>query len=364
MKRFIKVSNQIFAYRLTPAALKVYCYLYSVADKEDGVAIVRKATIGQRCGIVSLTTVGKALRELQAKALLSARVRHGHDGYYIASEYTLHSPSGRWFRLPLCALSLPKSAFSVYAYLCRVADNRSRFAAPSLTALATALHMAKNTVIKAISHLVGEGIIGKARKWAGKHNLYIIQPQKKGDPHVAARVPQASMIALHRHHVVVSVASATEDVKSAAPLFPRIVQKLYNSPKTLPVTTEKKEKKYPIRYLPGENRERGAGEVRPNAVSTLGSAGPLSESFRPAKGAKDPGKFARGRILFFFLWQRKAKACIIEHKGRLMKKCESYGPPTGTTRRGTSGSCPRGWKCKKGIFSSPKEPTDGCAGSV
>lgn len=362
MKHFIKVSNKIFAHCLSPAALKVYCYLQSVSNK-GGIVVVRKATIGLRCGIASLTTVSKALRELQAKALLSASVRHGHDGYYIASEYTLHSPSGRWFRLPFCALSLPKSAFSVYAYLCRVADNRSRFAVPSLNTLATALHMAKNTVIKAISHLVGEGIIGKARKWAGKHNLYIIQPQKKGDPHVAARVSQATMIALDRHHVIASVASATEDVKSAALLFSRVVQKLCNSSKTLPVTTEKENKNYPIRYLLGETRDLYMGEVRPNAVPSLGKAWAAIRELLDGQGVKSPGKSARGCILFFFLWQRKAKACIIEHKGRLMKKCESYGPRIGTMRRGTPGSCLKGWKCKRGIFSLRKEPMDDCAGS-
>lgn len=360
MKRFIKISCKIFSLALSPSALKVYCYLRSVCNG-FGSIIVKRSTIALRCGISSLTTVSKALCELQESGLLSCNSRHGHDGYCIASEYTLSLPSGHWFRLPLHALLLPKSAFAVYAYLCRAADNASRLAFPSLSQLSTALHMARNTVIKAIAHLVEEGIIGKARKWAGKHNLYVIQTQKKRDSRLAERVSQATMIALQGHHVMISVASAKEDVKSNGLFFGRVVQKLCSSYKTLPVTTEKKKKNYPIRYLPGEESGLALGEVRPNGTATLLKVWSAAKTL--LHPPKDAGQTVLRRYSLLFSMVKQGKNLYNRAKGRSVTGCELYGPLIGIMQRGMHGSFLMGLKYKKEIFSSPKGPMDDCAGS-
>lgn len=172
--RFLKVTNRIFELGLAANELKVYLYL-TTCKNPLGVATVRIQTIQSNCAIASATTVRSALASLERRGLVHAKLRHGRDGYFVSSEYSIVTLGGKWFRLwfPKDALALDKSAFCVYLYLCQQKMSSGK-ACPSQSVIAAAVGLARRTVNDAIQRLVELGMILKAALWKGKHNLYSI----------------------------------------------------------------------------------------------------------------------------------------------------------------------------------------------
>ncbi len=86
--------------------------------------------------------------------------------------------------------------FKVYCGLAAYANNDTQEAFPSITTLATKLHMTRNTVIKGLASLEENGFIGVDRT-AGEHNVYSLlhiatdTPAKKTKSATPASAPAA-----------------------------------------------------------------------------------------------------------------------------------------------------------------------------
>lgn len=170
---FVKVYNQLFNYKLSPNALKVYVYL-TMRQNALYNAILKVSTISRSCGIASATTVHTALAELESKGLVVRYRRRNREGDFIANGYRVTPLSGKWFALPLdnCPLLLNKSSFATYIYLLKCANARTGKAFPSISAMAKCLCVCRNTIIAAIKHLIAKLFIIKAALRPGKRNLY------------------------------------------------------------------------------------------------------------------------------------------------------------------------------------------------
>lgn len=170
---FVKIPQSILSLQLSPNTLKVYCYLCSCANAE-GYATVSANKIAQRCDIAR-ETVRSSASQLEKVGLVQIHRRYKSNGTYRSNGYTLVRPAGRWFALEVSEriFSLPASAFAVYAAFLAF-RGRSGRAFPSLTRLSALLGLCRNTIIKAICQLRQAHLVRKLRKWAGKHNLYVL----------------------------------------------------------------------------------------------------------------------------------------------------------------------------------------------
>ena len=172
---YVKVYNQVLDLGLSPTELKIYIYLTHCANVL-GAATVRVRTIMDRCAISSKGTVGKALVTLEKRGLIAPKKRFSRIGHCISTQYQITVLTGHWFALPIArgTFAMSKRSFAVWAYLkCRA--NRAGRAFPSLSMMADKLNMCRQTIIMAIKDLIAAGWIVKAKQWAGKHNLYVLQ---------------------------------------------------------------------------------------------------------------------------------------------------------------------------------------------
>ena len=198
----IKFPHAILDEKLSPNALKVYCYLLSCSRNQ--IAIVRSQRVADVCHI-SRATVFNALKELNEHMLITKAHRF-YDGHYISNEYRLSIPSGRWsaVRSTPAVFSLQGTVFAVYLYLCCCRNRRQR-AFPSLRQIAARLDICKTTVLRGISFLTEIGLLTKAAYRAGKHNLYIILPftdisdKKKRASALPGVGPHSTKIGHHSH---------------------------------------------------------------------------------------------------------------------------------------------------------------------
>lgn len=167
----IKFSHAILDEKLSPNALKVYCYLLTCSRNQT--AVVRSQRIADICHI-SRATVFNALKELNEHALVKKAHRY-YDGHYISNEYHLSVLFGRWSAVhsTQTIFSLSGSVFSVYLYLC-CCRNRKQRAFPSLRQIAAKVGICKTTVLHAIAFLTETRLLIKAAYRAGKHNLYMV----------------------------------------------------------------------------------------------------------------------------------------------------------------------------------------------
>ncbi|MCX4371810.1 MAG: helix-turn-helix domain-containing protein [Dysosmobacter sp.] len=121
------------------------------------------------------------------KKYLSSLVDRG----LITNEYTPAlqcANSKQFFTLPneIFLLSLPPSAFMVYAYLLLIEDRRTHTCHPSYNTIAAETGITKNTAMKSIGTLLDAGLIDmehsqyfdkRGMKWKG-NNLYTILPTR------------------------------------------------------------------------------------------------------------------------------------------------------------------------------------------
>ncbi len=222
---FLKLPNALLEMQLPPNALKVLCVLMSAADHENK-TIMRTCVIARKCDVAA-GTVCAAIKKLEAMGLVRREHVYKEDGTYAANKYTIALPvGGRWFALNLSeqVLQLPASSFSVYAAMLRF-RGRNRKAFPSLFQLSSLLGLCKNTLLRAIRCLQSSGLIKKMTKWAGKHNLYLIQDTKK--ERLVEQKPDARTKQLDRLSNNISLTSVLRCVKRTIKKtsFPAVLDK-------------------------------------------------------------------------------------------------------------------------------------------
>ena len=201
---FLKLPNALLEMRVPPNAFKVLCVLLSAADKNCA-ATIRTCVIAKKCNVAT-GTVCSAIKHLERMDLVHPGHRYKENGTFAANRYRIMLPAGRWFAMNLSddVLRLPASSFCVYAAMLRFCG-RNKQAFPSLSRLVSLLGLCKNTVLRAICCLQTSGLLKKMTKWAGKHNLYLIQDAKKG--HLVEQKPGAHARKLEKQSSMYSVTS-------------------------------------------------------------------------------------------------------------------------------------------------------------
>ena len=314
---FVKIYNSLFDYGLKPKELMVFLFL-SYCQNCLGTATVRNTTIQQRCGL-SENTIRSAVAGLEQKGLLVVSARQDRDGRRISNQYKLLQLSGAWGKLPVEAFTLGKRDFAVYAYLCRCSNGRHK-AFPSLSHMATVLHMAIGTVQTAVKSLVAAGRLLKAAFRAGKHNLYILvetvaqalpganpdaqkENRRAGTRRQKVEMLLESIASLITNSKILQVIGACQEVLR---IFVKVVcQNLRNSNKTNP--TYSTEERYYSLYKSAIRGEVRLSEL-PEPAAEVGIHGkvPLTqgEGFRVRSVSRAhvlPDRCAR---LFFSLYSR------------------------------------------------------------
>lgn len=256
----IKFPHVILDEKLSPNALKVYCYLLSCSRKQ--IAVVRSQRIADICHI-SRATVFNALKELNEHALVKKAHRY-YDGHYISNEYHLSVSFGRWSAVHSTPtiFSLSGSAFSVYLYLC-CCRNRKQRAFPSLRQIAAKVGICKATVLHAIAFLAKTGLLIKAAYRAGKHNLYVILSHIGGKKERASALPgigsYSTKSGYHSHFCVFIIPVLSRFVKGISVFLGKVGHFLDNSlyPPPLP---ERKER-HTLYQVLNNIHKRTKGEV-------------------------------------------------------------------------------------------------------
>ena len=131
---------------------------------------------------MTVVTVKKYLARLVGKKLIT------DEEWSLALAFQ-RTGDRKFFTLPneIFLLSLPPSAFMVYAYLLLIEDRRTHTCHPSYNTITTMTGLAKNTTMKSISTLLEMDLIAvepssyfdkRGMKWTG-NNLYTILPTQR-----------------------------------------------------------------------------------------------------------------------------------------------------------------------------------------
>lgn len=193
--RRIKLSNQIFTLGLSNAAISVYAYLCSIKGKvcnEMTSIKVKQKTIAAACGIASVQTVAKALRELTEHQLITQSIRT------VRSDRTLSTNIYIMKKLPVSDsffFVCTEIAFSgqlcprqlaVYLFLCKAQSNRYGCSWNSYNDMAAQLRMKRETVIATIRELCALQLVVKQRQHSRENsrvfvdNRYFLVQFEKG----------------------------------------------------------------------------------------------------------------------------------------------------------------------------------------
>lgn len=249
---FAKIPVALFGYDLSPSAYKVYCAI-SCCTAADGRASVRMGRLAQICNL-SRTTVDRCIRELIALELIEKKNQYKTDGTYRACLYQLSRLDGRWIAVPCNSftMQLPASAFVVYAAMLSFRGKNGR-AFPSIRRLGIMVGLACGTICTALKTLILAGLLRKARRWTGKHNLYLValfekKAKRTGAPACTTRNAQ-----------IIPLSNATFDTFIVSPMLMKVkwqtglsfcliwvCQNLYNKPIPTQLTKQKKELSKPI----------------------------------------------------------------------------------------------------------------------
>ena len=168
------IPNAIWAYNLKPIEFVLLSYLCCQHSHGSTNVSPEMAAKGIHMTVV---TVKKYLARLVGKKLIT------DEEWSLALAFQ-RTGDRKFFTLPneIFLLSLPPSAFMVYAYLLLIEDRRTHTCHPSYNTIAAVTGLAKNTAMKNIHALMEMGLIAvepssyfdkRGLKWTG-NNLYTI----------------------------------------------------------------------------------------------------------------------------------------------------------------------------------------------
>jgi len=168
------VPNEVWKYKLKPIELMILSYLcyWQAHGREKKVVSVKVVADSLH---LTAATVEKHLSALASRGLVTEN-----------NALALRCEAGKFFSLPneIFLLTLPPSAFLVYAYLLLIEDRRTHTCHPSYNTIAAATGISKNTALKSIGVLLEKELITVesssyfdkcGMKWKG-NNLYTILP--------------------------------------------------------------------------------------------------------------------------------------------------------------------------------------------
>lgn len=174
---FIKMSNRIFDYKLTPKAFRVYAYMLSISTRHQ--TVIKYDTIASACGI-SARTAFDAVKELIVARLVTKRNQYGYNGY-AANKYYLANltKTGGWFKIArdvIKNIGISAYNFFVYCYVSRQ-KNKDGFAFPSLSSISDNLRISRSKVCEALQSLRKQLVLNRTHRRyqntkAFRHNMY------------------------------------------------------------------------------------------------------------------------------------------------------------------------------------------------
>ena len=190
-----KLSNDIFSLKLNALEISVYAYLCSLpasATTTAGAAVVsvKQATIGQRCGIKSPTTISRAIDRLCEKGLVEtlertqkAAPRRG-TYVYAVTQQSLHD--GYFFVERRVFGQLVPRQMMIYLFLCKAYSPTLKRCWNSYQDISRQTGMKRETVIQTVNELVNGHFITRCRRKAKDNrrvfvdNLYQVVRYVKG----------------------------------------------------------------------------------------------------------------------------------------------------------------------------------------
>ena len=143
------IPNTIWAYNLKPIEFVLLSYL--CCQHSHGSTNVSPEMIAKGTHVTTIT-VKKYLASLVGRKLIT-------DEEWSFAPAFHHAGNRKFFTLPneIFLLSLPPSAFMVYAYLLLIEDRRTHTCHPSYNTIAAVTGLAKNTAMKKYPHADGDG---------------------------------------------------------------------------------------------------------------------------------------------------------------------------------------------------------------
>ncbi len=168
------MPNEVWEYKLQPTEFVILSYLcyWKAHDREGKVVNVKAVADSLR---LTAATAEKHLTALIGKGRIT-------EGRTLSHECA----TGKFFTLPneVFLLTLPPSAFLVYAYLLYCEDRRTHQCHPSCRTIAEATGLSLNTVVKSVGVLTDKDLITVERScWFNEvgmkrngNNIYTIRP--------------------------------------------------------------------------------------------------------------------------------------------------------------------------------------------
>lgn len=179
MQHFVKVSNSIFSYNLSPKAIFVYIYLLSRSHCHQ--AIIKLNTIAHNCNM-DIKTVQSALKELSSIEFIRKVNRYNSKGY-IANRYYLKNllkDDKNWFKLPteVFRTTIKPTDFLIFCYISKCMSTAKSEAFPSLSAIAAGTGVSRGRVSKSVQYLRTYTFINRIKRHykktkAYRHNRYM-----------------------------------------------------------------------------------------------------------------------------------------------------------------------------------------------
>lgn len=177
--RFIKISNDIFNYKLSPKAFIVYCGLSSKVNALQ-YTIIKRENLADMCNL-SLATLDKAINELVKNNLVHKKNRFGSVGYKANAYFVTNiiKNNQNWFKLNLNIFNQNLSSvdFLIYCFIFKCMDNKNKQAFPSLSYIAEHTGISRRSVAYSIQHLKQSKMMNRIRRkrfnGSFKNNKYI-----------------------------------------------------------------------------------------------------------------------------------------------------------------------------------------------
>lgn len=182
--RFIKVSNNIFKYDLTPKSFYVYCFLLTKIKKNT--VIMGYTDISRECNLSNKTAIS-AIKELVEKCLLQKQYRHNDIGFirnrYIIKNIIDKDENNRdinWFKIEyeVFKTAIKPIDFMIYAYLRKRMRQDEKLgyevAFPSLNTIHKDIGISRSRVAKAISYLRTYFFLNRVKRHYKKTKAWFI----------------------------------------------------------------------------------------------------------------------------------------------------------------------------------------------
>lgn len=181
MLGFIKMSNKIFDYNLSPKALFVYTFLCNKVNCLRSTTATYQQ-ISTACNIDS-KTVKTAISELKNKGLVTKQNRFNSRGF-LANRYyvkNLVQNNKSWFKIEreVFKTDIKPHDFMVFCFIRKCMCSNRHEAFPSLSTIVNITGLSRSRVSQAVKYLSKYTFINKIKRHykrtkAWKHNRYLL----------------------------------------------------------------------------------------------------------------------------------------------------------------------------------------------